>query len=166
MGCDIHWYSETRKDGKWVCDQAETFEVEVEDYGDGPEEHPTMEDFPGRQRDYWLFGLLKDGVRVRWPISFPYEGTDLPEDISEEVNVVVNHWGEDGHSHGTLTRKQLLDKMEELKVVRTQSLLTGYSEEFFAEAQEHLFKRLTEIIGNLNQDVSPEDTRLVFWFDN
>lgn len=81
MGCDIHWYSETKRNGQWECDQADTFEL-LED----EDNYPDMANFPGRDRDYWFFGLLQPGVRSRWDWSFP-EREVIPDDLSKEVKI-------------------------------------------------------------------------------
>lgn len=164
MGCDIHWHSETKKDGVWVCDQAETFMTRVEDYGDGPKEYPEMDDLPGRTRDYWFFGLLNKNVRTSWPWSFPYT-CDLPEDVSSEIRTVCEYMGEDGHSQGARTQAELIAKVEELKLARAQ-LLIAPSEEASIHNVDHLIKRLEETLATLGATDTPDDRRIVFWFDN
>lgn len=164
MGCDIHWNSETKKDGKWVCDQ----EVAKPEWADPDDDEPARaRDFPGRDRDYWLFGLLANGVRRNWPWSFPYQNTK-PVDASPEVAARIEHDGDDGHSHGTHTRADLIAKRESFKVLRAEYLITPLDDEtkHYPEALAHLDSRLEEIIGNLDADVPDTDQRIVFWFDN
>lgn len=157
MGCDIHWHSETKRDGKWLCDQAESFKV-LED----EEDYPDMDDFPDRGRDYWLFGLLQPGVRSEWEWSFP-ERLVTPNDLSKEVQIVVDRWDGDAHSNGYLTRKELKAKLAELKQLTVEHLIAPTDE---TQILHHHVKRLEDIITNLAADVPDTDQRIVFWFDN
>ena len=159
MGCDIHWYSETKQDGKWVCDQAGSFEIEGEDTEDA---YPAMNNFPDRGRDYWMFGLLQPGVRSSWDWSFSERELDQ-DTVSEQVKKIIEHWGSDGHSHGFVTRAEILDKIEELKKLRAEHLINP--QENSLVLQHHL-KRLEECLGHLTSDVPDDDQRIVFFFDN
>jgi len=79
MGCDIHWYSETkhyhtheRTDFEWICDQASSFRhVDYSLKPGGDDLRPEMDEFAGSYRDYWFFGLLYNGVRTDWTFAFP-----------------------------------------------------------------------------------------------
>lgn len=176
MGCDLHWYSETKHhrtpdspDYEWICDQANTFKVEKEDYGDGDgDSRVDMDDLPGRSRDYWFFGLLNCGVRTSWPWSFPYsDGIEgPPEDCSKEVKQIADQWDSDGHSHGSLTRAQLKAKLAEVKLKQAELLIAPGDQPHFGQAAQHHFTRLTEVLACLTSDVPDEDQRVVFWFDN
>ncbi len=157
MGCDIHWYSETKKNGAWVCDQAASFTAEEEDgriYKD-------MDDFPGRDRDYWWFGFIQPGVRTQWPFSF--DESSLPEDLSSEVQQLNDQWDCDGHSHGSLTRAQLKDKLAEMKKLSLEQVINPTQNR---ESIEHFVACLEDVLKNLTADVADEDQRIVFWFDN
>lgn len=158
VGCDIHWYSETKKDGKWVCDQADTYTIEDE----GKEgEYHDMDNFPNRDRDYWWFGFIQPGVRSEWDNSFPQTG--LPDDMSPEVSRLITRWDSDGHSHGHLTRADFKAKLAEFANYRTEALINP---ELKAEAINHFVDRMEETISNLKSDVPDEDQRVVFFFDN
>ena len=170
MGCDLHWHSETRVDGQWKCDQANTRTIEIVDYGDRKQEHIEMDDFPGRSRDYWFFGLLAEGVRTNWAWSFPYQGS-VPDDLSDEVAELYKRWDCDAHSAGSVTRAQLLAKLEELKLIQAELLINPPSadESYKAQGPAHHVYRLNQVIADmraLSPDVSDDDHRLVFWFDN
>ena len=156
MGCDIHWYSETRRDGKWECDQKLTF-VETDDDG-----RPDMDYFPGRDRDYRLFGLLNPSVRTEWEWSFP-ESSKVPEDVSREVSLIYDRWGVDAHSAGSLTRAELKAKLEELKLLIAKALVVPRKD---SQGMSHHKKCLMKILSNMTSDVPDEDQRIVFWFDN
>ena len=157
MGCDIHWYSETKKDGKWVCDQAASFNVENED----DHVYKDMDNFPGRDRDYWWFGFIQPGVRSDWDYSFP--NSDLPDDLSSEVQQMVDQWDVDGHSHGHLTRGDFKAKLAEMAKMRTEQLINPTAE---SERINHFVDCLEGVLKHLTSDVADEDQRVVFWFDN
>lgn len=158
MGCDIHWYSETKKDGKWECDQAASFEKDEDpDY-----EHHDMHNFPNRGRDYWLFGLL---ANVRVDIPYGFEAKGIPEELSPEVGTIFAEWDSNGHSHSYLTREELKAKLAELAPKRTELLLAPAQEYTMMMIQHHI-GRLEEIIRNLNADVPDSDQRIIFCFDN
>ena len=158
MGCDIHWYSETKQNGEWVCDQAETFYIEDEGTEDA---YNSMDNFPDRGRDYWWFGFIQPGVRSSW--DFGFDESSLPEDLSEHVQKMVDGYGVDGHSHGHLTRAELKAKLVELAETRTRMLINPTEE---LGALKHLAQRLEKTISNLTSDVPDEDQRIVFFFDN
>jgi hypothetical protein len=160
MGCDIHWFSETKKDGKWQCDQ---FGL-LADVREGGEEGDLMyfDNFFDEERDYWLFGLLAD-VRASFPWNISAMG--LPNDVSPEVREQADEWGVDGHSHSFLTRSALKNKLVELQLARAELLIAPRGQHD-VQAADHLIKRLTNIISNLSSSVADEDQRIVFWFDS
>lgn len=147
MGCDIHLYSETKKNGQWVADAADSFYEEKEagdDYA-----YASM-DSPYRERNYELFGLLSEGVRRETAHAFPQQG--FPADVSDEVRRVYepqDGYG-DAHSVSHLTLAELQYKAAELLILG-DPLLGDLS---------YLLKALPA------SEASPEDRRIVFWFDN
>ena len=167
MGCDIHWYSEHRENGAWVCDQAGTFEIQKAEY-DGDRDYPEMNDFPDNNRDYWFFGLLNSDVRTHWEYSFHGKG-DIP-DCSPQVQAMLDYWDQDAHSHSWLTRKELEDKLAQLVQLKAELLIAPRDPgELHIEHVAHHIDRLTKTITDLNAvwpEALPEDQRLVFWFDN
>lgn len=161
MGADIHIYSETRKDQAWIADQADTFTTEEED----DYIYHSMKDAPGKERDYWFFGLLAE-VRSSWPFTIQPKG--LPEDMSEQVAVLAKSWEGDGHSHSWLTRTELIDKRNELFLLRGEVLIAPDSN-YGVQHLDHLIRKLDHQITGLkalSPDVADEDHRVVFWFDN
>jgi len=158
MGCDIHWYSETKRNDKWQCDQADSFELIKE----STYTYPNMEEFPNSERDYSFFGLLQPGVRSEWGWSFP-ERHEIPNDLSKEVQSMSDDWKGDSHSHGYLTRKELKAKLEELKQSRTMHLIAPTE---VTHTLHHHVEELEDTIANLTADVPDTDQRIVFWFDN
>ena len=157
MGCDIHWYSETKRNGQWECDQAHTFEL-LED----EDSYTDMANFPGRDRDYCFFGLLQPGVRSRWEWSFP-EREAIPDDLSKEVETICDQWGSDGHSHGYVTREEIKVKLEELKPLRVQHLILPTDK---TNIVKHHVTKLENCLTHLTSDVPDSDQRIVFFFDN
>lgn len=135
MGWDIHWHSETKRNGIWKCDQAESFQL-LKDKGNRPD----MANFPNRSLDYWKFALLQP-----------------------EVRQVFEAWGSDAHSEGYLTREDIKAKLEKLKVLKAQELISPSKD---AEVINHHFTCLENTISNLNSDVPDSDQRIVFWFDS
>ena len=155
MGCDLRWWSETRKDGQWHCDQKDTFI-------DDPKDGVGMDYLPGYRRDYRWFGLLAD-VRTGWGYSFQLKG--IPEELSPEVKKIFDHWDCDGHSHSYLTRAELKGKLEELGHQRVELLLQAPANREMEVAQ-HLITRLTETLSQLSAAVPDTDQRIIFCFDN
>jgi hypothetical protein len=162
MGCDIHWYSETKQyrtpektDFEWICDQATSLR------------HEDMDEFAGSNRDYWFFGLLFNGVRTDW--SFAFSGKHLlPEGVSPPIKKVYESWAGDAHSHSWLTRKELEEKLAELHPLQAEMLINPRPDER-PEHVQYMIARLKETIDSMlaaSPDADSEDHRLVFWFDN
>lgn len=163
MGCDIHLYSETKRNGVWECDQADQATRETEDWGDGPFERLELPRMEGQSsRDYWFFGLLNNGVRANYDWSWEYKDV-FPEDASDLLVELKKQEGEDAHSARFLTRAELHAKLEELKLKRAELLITDGGN---GQACAHHVQRLTDLLADLTADVPVEDQRIVFWFDN
>jgi hypothetical protein len=167
MGCDIHWFSETRVDGVWQCDQRATYQPDQDYLDDDPDsDYMTMDDFPGRGRDYWLFGLLANGVRTNWPWSFEAKGR--PADISDEAGKVFTQWDSDLHSESWLTRAELRAKLTELKHAAAQYLIDP-PKDSPVDAPKYLASGLETILANLevlDTTGNDDDQRIVFGYDN
>ena len=123
MGCDIHIYTEVKKEGKWRaiqvpngwkkylegCLERATKQDSINYYKARLEEEPDKV-YEGiySGRNYDLFAILAN-VRNKYgfrPISMP---KGLPEDISETVKLEAEEWAGDGHSHSYHTLQDLLD---------------------------------------------------------
>ena len=138
----LHIFSETRINGEWKADAAQTFEMdEANRFGwvavrMRPVSH---------MQDYNLFGLLVDEVRTSWPWSMHERG--FPEDASPEVIELKKSWGVGGHSHSYMTL---------LVEPRSQA--------------SELLRPLTHLIRGVTEakdlKVDHEDRRVVFWFDS
>ena len=108
MGCDIHLYTEYKKDGAWVTGDAWRKSRYQE------ENEPEQLEIPGRFRCYddrnynffaWLAGVRNGtwGEQVS-PIA---KGRGIPTDSCAEIKAMVAQWDGDGHSHTFLTLAEL-----------------------------------------------------------
>jgi hypothetical protein len=152
MGCDIHLWSETKKEGVWVADLLHTLTTPTQaEIDDGEYADIT---YSYRGRDYGLFGLLTNGeVRYECPFGLPNHG--MAEDLSPEVAAIFERWEDDAHSHNHLTVQELKEKAMQMLVSPD------------LDARE-LLPRLTRLIDGLPKTDNPnlEEQRIVFFFDN
>lgn len=113
MGCDIHFFVEVKKDGKWGS--ADHWEVDT-DYDPPAFKVPYVKRFYDG-RNYNLFSILADvrngrgfaGVKTGdgfVPIAAP---KGIPEDVSERVAAEAEAWDGDGHSHSWLTLREIFE---------------------------------------------------------
>ena len=111
MGCDIHFYTETRDAaGVWRC---------VDRFAEPDQDGYVACISPAlyHGRNYNLFGMLADvrngrgfaGIKTGAGFQPIAEPRGLPEDVSETVRKISDGWGTDGHSHSHHTLRQLLD---------------------------------------------------------
>lgn len=154
MGCDIHAYAEVKRDGRWE------FGARVFDC-----------------RNYGLFGWLAD-VRNYSAVPSIAEPRGLPADVSHSVREKAEYWDVDGHTHSWLSGRELFDfdyeaTFEDRRVTRVLSSGVHHGgctaepgggqvvtyREFLGECLERTLAKLREL-------GAPEDTRVVFWFDN
>jgi hypothetical protein len=124
MGCDIHFFTETRnKDtGKWekvgkifdypYYDPNRESKIDEED---GFEWNPKYTDSFYQSRNYDLFSILADvrngygfaGIKTGMgfkPIAMP---KGLPKDASREIKKLSKEYGADGHSHSYFTLDEI-----------------------------------------------------------
>lgn len=87
MGCDIHFVTEVKKEGKW----------------EGVEEDLKILE----NRNYSTFAFLANVRNSFGTKGFEPKGS--PEDMSDEAKKLVEEW-DDGHSHSYLTLQELIDK--------------------------------------------------------
>lgn len=113
MGCDIHFFVEVKKNGKW--ETADSWK-EDRDY-DTPRMVVPYEQSFYHDRNYNLFAILADVRNGRGfagcdtgdgfnPISEP---KGLPEDVSAPIKAEADAWEGDGHSHSFHTLQALLN---------------------------------------------------------
>jgi len=150
MGCDIHFYSETRKNGKWVADHADSFTKSEPEEGETWYELNMNQSYNGG-RYYLLFGLLSEGVRYDIPQAFPQRG--VPDDASDEIQQIFKSWDCDAHSANHITVAELKEK--------AAALLVDPDPE-----APRLCSALSDVIRGLPPSENPDEQRVVFWFDN
>lgn len=172
MGCDIHSYAETKKKDKWVL------VTDIFPLSDFDKEWDKRErgDHPFDWRSYGLFGFLA-GVRNYSEVPTIVEPRGFPEDASDEVKKAWEEWEYGGHTPSWITVKELLDfDYDQVFWDRRVTKVEGNVTNGAAHAEEGEGEHLTirEFLGEmyfkhleaLKEIGSPENTRIVFWFDN
>jgi len=153
MGCDIHLYSESFINGKWVADRIDTLRTPtVEEQEDG-ERIDISTSYDG-DRNYSLFGLLTNG-EVRREVSFGLPNQGMPTDASDIIADMHEAWDTDAHSENHLTVKQLKEKAMELMVI---------PDPYALDYLQYLNGLITGLPPATQPN--PEHQRIVFWFDN
>ena len=138
MGCDIHLYVEKFDGKKWVHVQEDVMK----------DDNVPAELSFFNTRSYSLFAILAN-VRNNGnfnPISEPKE---LPEDCSDSIKTISDWDG--GHSHSWLTLKEIFE-FDWTQSVKREGWMDGG---FWSECIPRLLRLGT-----------PENVRIVFWFDN
>jgi len=141
MGCDIHTYTEVKKDGKWVM-VSPYFTPECI----GGHVYEARGAFDAR--NYRLFGILA-GVRSGGP-CMTKEPRGFPADASDSVKFEYEHWGPDAHTPSYVTLAELVAYRWDRSYVG-DLVLTHVDD-------------LKEWVTNGKFDY--DDVRVVFWFDN
>ncbi len=161
MGCDIHLYGEKRirpswwqfwKRSKWVTIDKWSIEDDFGDLFDNPRQLSIKRSdrIYTDGRNYNLFCALA-GVR-----SYCFEGDPpiiskpkgLPKDCCIEIKSESKSWGSDGHSHSWNTLSELI----------------AFD---WSEYGETCNVFINEVIPKLKAyNTSPEDIRIVYFFDN
>lgn len=124
MGCDIHVYTEVKKnvDGKtkWVCSD----HFKKNSYY-GTDEYEKEWDVCNiyDDRNYALFAILADvrNYGDNKPITEP---KGLPKDCCQETKAEYERWDGDGHSHSWYTLKELIDYVKTQPKVKYSGLIT------------------------------------------
>ena len=110
MGCDIHIYSESLIEGKWVLqERLEDVNKDHPEYGE-PHYDTIDEDCLFLGTNYFLFGILA-GVRSWDEPDFEVKG--FPDDVSKEAKLLWNQWKGIAHTPSYITLSELeewLDK--------------------------------------------------------
>lgn len=152
MGCDIHQYAEIRVNGQWVAENKDSYTNQNE-----PDEEPWygMGESGNSNRNYFLFGILSEGVRYDHPPGIAFDPHGKPTEASPEVLAMIQQWEGDGHSHNYLTFQELKEKAATLLLMPS------------VEAKEALAS-LSSWITSFGElpNVNDNDRRVVFWFDN
>ena len=124
MGCDIHLYTESKKNDSerwhnrdnWVLN-----EYYMADGSEGPiyQVNPLYKD-----RDYRLFHTLAMVRSYGDTAPTMGEAKGLPLNVSEVVQQEADGWAGDAHSHSSWTLKELKDFQENNKDVTYSGLVT------------------------------------------
>jgi hypothetical protein len=183
MGCDIHFYVETRgANGKWECqdkihkDSTGEFQL-LEQFGDMEAKFRRGSEPPHKyiDRDYFLFAILAD-VRNDYPdekkIRYIAEPRGIPENISAEVKAVFDSWGEDGHSHSWFLLPEVTEWPHwDDEITYEDSDITSSGTIVRRPVTTTLRKRCTSFLDKVLKPMSklckdPNNVRMVFCFDN
>lgn len=166
MGCDIHMYLERKiDDGEWHI-HPEHKKSESDGYiVDNPELTVT-------HRHYDLFAKLA-GVRGHGP-----QPKGVPDDVSPEVEDVIEDYGLDGHSHSWISIEEFEKILNKLKFKPTDETTIIYNWNLFNINKSipgytpivAFCKKETEElqVDSILLDSKPINVqyRLVFFFDN
>lgn len=141
MGCDIHFV-------------VEFFDKEKKEWWGALASDMTDHRRPliPMQRNYAFFGELA-GVRGNSTIGNKPNG--IPEAVSDLSQRLIEKWDTDGHSHSALS----LDDFCKAYLAAQDNFPTGHE-----VREEYVHFDLFGI--DFERWGSPEDCRIVFWFDN
>lgn len=196
MGCDIHLYTEKKKDGKWISISPLKYAWGDYDY----KKRQLSQIYDGR--DYTLFGWL---AQVRTTQESGFEPKGFPNDSSKEILNIFKRWGRDAHTPNYLTLKELKSKLES-KVLEEglmeakqkkkldssiksskdtnwdllyphcqMTTIEGYVEFSYQVPMDYMFKyfvkKVIKYLEDYTYDTKLEEhdedsVRIVFWFDN
>lgn len=162
MCCDIHSFAEVRKNGKWEK-VGDVFPL-----GDWSRNYFKKDfgDRPINWRDYSLYGWLAD-VRNYSCVPAISQPRGIPDDVSPEVAQEINNWADDGHSHSWLSLSELLAvDYEKVLNPRNGAAFADEGEGMHITLREHLSERYFRVLETLKTLGSPDDVRIVFWFDS
>lgn len=151
MRLSAHVYSETKQDGVWVADTARTFLLKELVTTGQIEAHMQETPIP---ESLQLFGLLSDEAWESLPWSYWQKG--MPDDVSPEVHAVSQAWEGDGFGHNYLTLQELTEKYAEL---------SADPRPLARELRQPLGDVIYTMSSDAHQEASPEDRRIVFWFN-
>lgn len=169
MGADIHMVVEKKAcpRGKpvWVGVNAFPYmRATVYDDTAFPSNDPNREIFvtgkthwPATDRNYELFGALA-GVRWGGP-----EPRGVPDDASDLALIMIDGWGEDGHSHTWYSLEEALP----IFIRNSQfgdpgeAVLTAMS-----KGTAHAIDQYATNFWSVDYEENLSDYRLIIWFDN
>ena len=141
MGCDIHLLVERQVDEKWIT--VRLFQGFHCRFSQNKYASPVA-----LARNYVRFAALA-GVRGDGP-----EPRGIPDDLSETAKLLVDEYGDDGHSHSWLPIEE--------------------ATEIFLKTEWEADKRLSDLdkkyplyhYFGLETEIDKGPHRLIFWFDN
>ena len=172
MGCDIHSYVEVKQDGRWVA-PGNVFESDHRRDMDGWKSTEAYEFFGGQSyryapspidaRNYALFRFLA-GVRGIGPTCLDLIGTrtptllrGVPDDVGSYVNSEYLYDVPDAHSSHWLT-------LQELVAGNMAAAMHDPNYRYYKEQLDFTLEQLLAYADD--HQLSHDDIRVVFWFDN
>lgn len=150
MGCDIHMTLERKIGDTWHC--IWDGDVRPRVHANNEWESPVV-----LGRNYRFFGRLA-GVRDEGP-----DPKGVPDDVSFVTQFMLDSWEQDAHSHSwdmleDFCRKHRAESTEEEAVGLVKDRLLGTD----SEASKHA----EWLFGLYFDEVSMNEYRVVYWFDN
>lgn len=186
MGCDIHIYSESLIEGKWVLNESiKDVNAGQPEYGE-PHYDTIDADNLYLGRNYFFFGILA-GVRSWDDPDFDIKG--FPDNCSSDLLLLYNQWGRDAHTPSYVTLKELeewlgkeqyegrtdalkfqiewwIDELKKVNVGNVISSMSGFlNGKYMDDEYEYVHSVITGWVDKLKQRAG-EDQRIVFWFDS
>jgi hypothetical protein len=170
MGCDIHPVLEKRWGDKWVGLHA--FPYRTLNLTLYPHLHPKLGlkepveiqsnwvSYRAQERNYQLFALLA-GVRGRGATP-----RGLPEDVSDLARAMSSDWGSDGHSHSWVTAREWIEACWQCEQDHAKLFLAPAEDDPRRKNAYQHYLELDCSEGSLGPNDSPDNYRIVFWFDN
>ncbi|CAM0077513.1 hypothetical protein VPHK482G1_0036 [Vibrio phage K482 g1] len=165
MGCDVHCFVEKLSPkSKWEAVRLKPTDEEEDgipfDY-----DYPTFgfgnpDAIKHNARDYWTFGLITHNeVRnERWEDhQLLPSSCGKPDDMSAEVEEIIDSWGVDGHSHHYVDFPTIKEHLSKLLLNTGVSTLAKEAYEHLLSWYDELRKLATEEHGLY---------RVVYFFDN
>ena len=172
MGCDIHMYLEYKiDDGCWTPHKGHVAQTENEGTED---EYLFVAEISATGRDYNLFETLANVRGSSGP-----EPKGIPDDISKTINLAIEQWDIDGHSHsycdyeefkeilkdvGYIDPTDRVDMFYDFSKIKWQDRPPNYTTIIAACEKEKQELQIDAIL--LDIEPSKIDYRLIFFFDN
>lgn len=173
MGCDIHQYVEAKQDGRWIevkplvknpyYEKGSTWDFTANEFV------PVSE---ARPRNYDAFAILGDVRNGRgfggWATGDGFKPIaahrGLPADVSRTVQAESDGWNGDGHSHNWLTLRELV---ADDAYWNQTTIQYGNDATYKVHASWYYSVLIPALVEwATSKDLSLDDVRLVFWFDN
>lgn len=145
MGCDIHFHSEVKRNGKWLHHS----EANV-------------------SRNYVLFAKMA-GVRNYYNLVPISEPKGLPDDVTELTKLHSDRFGVAGHSHSWLDAKEIVELHN---FIGKSEEYAKYDPEGWKFAHRNFPYFLGTHLNDFSEHPEDwettgiEDVRYVFFFDN
>lgn len=103
-------------------------------------------------RNYDFFGFIASGLRRANDNALELRG--VPKDASPEVMAHHESWGIDAHSESYMTLSELKKHLFEFALLRD------------SVDDKYIYSGLKELYDRFPSTDSPDNYRVIFWFDN